>query len=89
MIEIYKQFKSPYVGIWLFWRPALVINDPEIAKRILVKDGDLWRDRFLSSGSSDPIGKLNLFTVNVSISSCFIYMLLYFINEIIGDYFYL
>lgn len=65
MVEMYNQFKSPYVGIWLFRRPALVINDPEIAKRVLVKDSDVWRNRFLSSGSSDPIGGLNIFTVNV------------------------
>ncbi|CAK1546272.1 unnamed protein product [Leptosia nina] len=64
MIEMYQQFKTPYIGIWLFWRPALIINSPEIAKNILVKDFPSFRDRFLSSGSSDPIGSLNLFTSN-------------------------
>ncbi|CAG4917360.1 unnamed protein product [Colias eurytheme] len=64
MINIYKQFKSPYVGAWMFWRPALIINSPELARNILVKDSAFFRDRFLSSGSSDPIGSLNLFTVN-------------------------
>ncbi|XP_052742467.1 probable cytochrome P450 6g2 [Bicyclus anynana] len=55
---------TPYVGIWLLWRPALVVNSPEIARRILVKDFANFRNRYLSSGESDPIGGLNLFTVN-------------------------
>ncbi|XP_059047406.1 cytochrome P450 6k1-like [Achroia grisella] len=61
--EIYERFNSPYVGLWLVWRPALLINCPEIARRVLVKDADNFRNRFLSSGNSDPIGQLNLFTV--------------------------
>lgn len=59
------QLKSPYVGIWFFWRPGLVVNSPEIARRILVKDHANFRNRYLSSGKSDPIGGLNIFTVNV------------------------
>lgn len=67
MRKLYNDFKgAPYVGIWLFWRPALVVNSPEIARRVLVKDADVFRNRFLSSGKTDPIGALNVFTVNVS-----------------------
>lgn len=63
----YKYYKgTPYFGIWLFWRPALVISDPRLARNILVKDFDAFRDRFISSGNSDPIGALNIFTLNVS-----------------------
>ncbi|KAM3958514.1 cytochrome P450 6k1-like [Aphomia sociella] len=63
--KMYKQFDSPYVGLWLILgRPALMINSPEIARRVLVKDSDNFRDRSLGSGKSDPIGALNLFTVN-------------------------
>ncbi|CAK1542418.1 unnamed protein product [Leptosia nina] len=64
MRRIYDTYKSPYVGIWIFQRPALIINSPEIARRVLVKDAYNFRDRFVSSGSTDPIGALNLFTVN-------------------------
>ncbi|XP_060804642.1 cytochrome P450 6k1 [Amyelois transitella] len=64
MKEMYSRFSSPYVGIWLFWRPALIVNCPEIGKRILVKDSELFRDRFLRSGRNDPIGGLNIFTIN-------------------------
>ncbi|XP_075979950.1 cytochrome P450 6k1-like [Anticarsia gemmatalis] len=64
MRKLYNDFKCPYVGIWLFWRPALVINSPEIIKRVLVKDSEVFRNRFLSSGKTDPIGSLNMFTAN-------------------------
>ncbi|KOB78440.1 Cytochrome CYP324A1 [Operophtera brumata] len=60
--RLYSEFKSPYVGIWVFWRPGLVVNSPELAKRVLVKDADNFRNRYLASGKSDPIGSLNLFT---------------------------
>ncbi|CAG9790726.1 unnamed protein product [Diatraea saccharalis] len=64
--SMYQRFKSPYIGIWLFWRPALIINSPEIAQRVLIKDFDVFRNRLLGSGSSkvDPIAGLNLFMVN-------------------------
>ncbi|KAL0870263.1 hypothetical protein ABMA27_005294 [Loxostege sticticalis] len=66
MRKMYKRFKTPYTGIWLFWRPALIINSPEIARRVLVKDSEFFRNRHLGTGTSktDPIGGLNLFTVN-------------------------
>ncbi|KAI5634396.1 cytochrome p450 domain-containing protein [Phthorimaea operculella] len=70
MKERYTRFKkAPYIGIWLFWRPALVINDPELAKRILVKDADNFRDRFFSSSQKDHMGGLNIFTVTEPIWS--------------------
>nr|UXV25386.1 cytochrome P450 324A1 [Mythimna separata] len=64
MKQVYNEFKSPYVGMWAFWRPGLVINCPELARKVLVKDHEVFKNRFLSSGKSDPIGGLNLFTVN-------------------------
>ncbi|XP_034833641.2 cytochrome P450 6k1-like [Maniola hyperantus] len=61
--QLYK-LNSPYVGIWFLWRPGLVVNSPDIARRILVKDFANFRNKYLSSGDSDPVGGLNLFTVN-------------------------
>ncbi|XP_047510753.1 cytochrome P450 6k1-like [Pieris napi] len=54
MIDMYKQFNTPYVGVWLFWKPAVIINSPEIAKNVLVKDFAYFRDRFLRLSSNDP-----------------------------------
>ncbi|XP_046966889.1 cytochrome P450 6k1-like [Vanessa cardui] len=59
-----EHLKSPYIGIWIFWRPGIVINSPEIARDILIKDFGNFRNRFLRSGDTDPVGGLNLFTVN-------------------------
>ncbi|XP_072938204.1 cytochrome P450 6k1-like [Epargyreus clarus] len=64
MQKIYEHFDSPYVGAWMFWRPALIINSPEIARNVLVKDSAVFRNRFLSSASHDTIGSLNIFTAN-------------------------
>ncbi|XP_022824926.1 cytochrome P450 6k1-like [Spodoptera litura] len=64
MKQVYNEFKTPYVGMWAFWRPGLVINCPDLARKVLVKDHEVFKNRFLSSGKSDPIGGLNLFTVN-------------------------
>ncbi|CAK1581369.1 unnamed protein product [Parnassius mnemosyne] len=63
MRNVYERFDSPYVGMWVFFRPAVIINDPEMARNILIKDAAVFKDRFLSSGPSDPIGHLNLFSV--------------------------
>ncbi|XP_022120599.2 cytochrome P450 6k1 isoform X1 [Pieris rapae] len=62
MIDMYKQFNTPYVGIWLFWKPAVIINSPEIAKNVLVKDFSNFRDRFLRLSSNDPAREM-IFTV--------------------------
>ncbi|XP_068622514.1 cytochrome P450 6l1-like [Battus philenor] len=62
MRKVYAQGTEPYVGCWVFWRPALIINDPELARRILIKDAAVFRDRFASSRPADPIGHLNMFT---------------------------
>nr|AJN91180.1 cytochrome P450 monooxygenase CYP324A19 [Cnaphalocrocis medinalis] len=64
MIDLRNRFQAKYVGIWLFWRPSLVVNSPELARNILTKHADNFRNRYLGSGPSDPIGALNLFTVN-------------------------
>ncbi|XP_045538939.1 cytochrome P450 6k1-like [Papilio machaon] len=63
MRNLYHSYRRPYVGIWLFWRPALVVNSVEIGRRVLISDAAFFRDRLVTSGDSDPIGKYNLFTV--------------------------
>ncbi|XP_050349998.1 cytochrome P450 6k1-like [Nymphalis io] len=62
--RIYEQFKYPYIGIWIFWKPALVINSPDIARNILVKDFDNFRNRSISCGNTDRIGGLTLFVTD-------------------------
>ncbi|CAB3237063.1 unnamed protein product [Arctia plantaginis] len=62
--DLSKKHKTDYVGIFLGWRPALVINSKELAKKILVKDFDSFQNRYSYPGDQDdPLGALNLFTV--------------------------
>lgn len=62
---MYLQYDSPYVGFWIFWRPGLLVNSPTIARNILNRDFDIFKNRLLSSGKTDPVGALNLFTAKV------------------------
>ncbi|CAB3244211.1 unnamed protein product [Arctia plantaginis] len=64
MADIYNKYRCPYVGIWVFWRPGLVVNCPSIARNILLKDSDNFRNRLLGTGTADKLGTLNLFTCN-------------------------
>jgi cytochrome P450 family 6 len=46
---IYNEHSDkPYVGIFTFDKPSLLIRDPEIVKNILVKDFQTFMDRILS-----------------------------------------
>ncbi|KAJ9587972.1 hypothetical protein L9F63_018601, partial [Diploptera punctata] len=52
---------KPFVGIYVFGSPALVIRDPELIKTVLVKDFNIFFDRkVMSNEKSDPLSK-NLF----------------------------
>nr|DAB41820.1 TPA_inf: cytochrome P450 CYP332A13 [Depressaria pastinacella] len=61
--ELRKKHSTDYVGIFLGWKPALVVQTSELAKKILQKDVAHFQDRFLYADHSDPLGSLNLFTV--------------------------
>jgi cytochrome P450 family 6 len=43
--ELYKQSKEPFVGIYLFFTPAILIRDAELVKHVLVKDFEHFHDR--------------------------------------------
>lgn len=67
--ELYQNYKrDEYVGIFLASQPALVVQTPELARRILVQDAANFQDRYLYAGNSDPLGSLNLFTIKVNIT---------------------
>ncbi|NP_001166007.1 cytochrome P450 6CK6 [Nasonia vitripennis] len=55
--SIYKKFKHyRFCGIYVFHKPILCINDPELIKLILVKDFDLFPDRgWFYDGKIDPM----------------------------------
>lgn len=43
--ELYKQTTEPFVGIYLFFRPALLVRDVDLVRNILVKDFEHFADR--------------------------------------------
>lgn len=50
------------VGIYLFHTPALLIRDPELIKRVLIRDFNKFSDRYCRSDVlRDPLGSQNLF----------------------------
>ncbi|KAJ3651468.1 hypothetical protein Zmor_017507 [Zophobas morio] len=47
--EIYNNFKTPYCGIYIFNRPHLFVRDPELIKKVLVKDFDKFINHQIAS----------------------------------------
>lgn len=54
---------EPFYGIFLFHRPAIFIKEPELIKRVLIKDFQSFADRYSSTGDDDEIGAPNMFVV--------------------------
>ncbi|XP_015114644.1 cytochrome P450 6k1-like [Diachasma alloeum] len=60
--EIYDYAPDePYVGFFGFDKPMLMIRDPELIKRIFIKDFDYFKDRYASASVHDILGTANLF----------------------------
>lgn len=56
---------EPVFGVNVFMQPALMLRDPELIKRVLVKDFAHFSNRYTSSDPhSDALGAYNLFVVN-------------------------
>lgn len=66
IFEVYnnQKFKhESFYGIFLFHKPVLFIKDPELIKRVLVKDFHSFNNRYSSTGDDDELGATNLFVV--------------------------
>lgn len=53
--DLYDQSDAPYLGIYLLDRPVLLMKDPQIIKRILIKDFRLFTDRTLAESTHNDI----------------------------------
>lgn len=60
--EFYDTTDEPYMGIFNFDEPALLIRDPEIIKHVLVKDFNHFTDRILHAPSHNELFSSLLFT---------------------------
>ncbi|KAJ3652757.1 hypothetical protein Zmor_018694 [Zophobas morio] len=59
---IYNEFSTPYVGIYIFHQPILLIRSPEILKKVLVKDFDKFTNRNIATNeAADPLAFHTLF----------------------------
>ncbi|XP_029156086.1 cytochrome P450 6k1-like [Nylanderia fulva] len=63
--ELYEQVEDePYVGLFIFDKPFLLIRDHEVIKHILVKNFNHFSNRFFVPNETDRLGYANLFFVN-------------------------
>ncbi|XP_034952670.1 cytochrome P450 6k1-like [Chelonus insularis] len=51
----------PYVGLYIFDKPALLFRDPELVKNVLVRDFNYFQDRYARASPHDRLGDANLF----------------------------
>jgi cytochrome P450 family 6 len=59
-----EQGDKPYVGIFSFDQPSLLVRDPELVKNILVKDSKIFADRIMSVDVKlDPVFGKGLFVL--------------------------
>jgi cytochrome P450 len=63
--DIYNEHKDkPYVGIFSFDRPTLIVNDLELVKNVLVKDSQNFVDRIVDVDETlDPLFAKILFSL--------------------------
>lgn len=54
----------PYVGIYLLDKPGLVIRDPEILKRILIKDFNYFADKLMRPSEHDVMSNNSIFFID-------------------------
>ena len=54
---------SPYVGIYILDKPCLVLRDPEIIKRILMKDFNIFSDKFMRSSEKEDFSNNCIFLI--------------------------
>jgi len=61
--DLYNSTKEPYLGLYLFHRPALLIRDVELVKNVLSKDFNYFHDRGVHCNEvRDPLSS-NLFAL--------------------------
>ncbi|KAH8257946.1 hypothetical protein KR038_003358 [Drosophila bunnanda] len=65
MYQLYNHPEArnePFVGIYMFHQPSLLIRNPEVAKNILVRDFGKFRDRHSNTDQKhDSLGSYSLF----------------------------
>lgn len=60
--DLYEKHQSRFVGIYLFFRPAILVRDAQLCKDILTKDFASFHDRGLYVDEKNDPFSANLFT---------------------------
>lgn len=55
---------EPFFGMFLLYKPAIFVKDPELIKRVLIKDFNSFSNRYSSTGKNDPFKKNVFFAHN-------------------------
>ncbi|XP_011866375.1 PREDICTED: cytochrome P450 6k1-like [Vollenhovia emeryi] len=62
--ELYERAKDePYIGFYVFDKPYLLLRDREIIQNVMIKDFNIFFNRYASSDPNDRIGSANLFFI--------------------------
>lgn len=62
--DIYKETTEPFLGIYLFFRPAILVRDAELVKNILTKDFQHFHDRGVYCDQKNDPMSANLFSMH-------------------------
>ncbi|XP_061395484.1 cytochrome P450 6d3-like, partial [Musca vetustissima] len=63
MADVYEKFQSKVVGIYLFFRPALLIRDAELGRQILTSDFNSFHDRGIYVDEKNDPMSANIFAL--------------------------
>lgn len=55
LYDLYKQSTEPIVGIYLLFRPALLVRDADLVKSVLSTDASSFYDRGIYHNPNDPV----------------------------------
>lgn len=63
--SFYEQNENlPYVGIYIFNKPCLLLRDPEIIKKILIKDFHNFTDKLMRSSEKEKLSNNCIFLIS-------------------------
>ncbi|XP_011863785.1 PREDICTED: probable cytochrome P450 6g2 [Vollenhovia emeryi] len=62
--ELYERAKDgPYIGFYVFDKPYLLLCDRELIQNVMIKDFNVFFNRYMSNDPNDRVGSANLFII--------------------------
>lgn len=55
--ELYNATVEPFIGIYLFYRPGILVRDPELVKKVLATDFTSFYDRGVYCSGKQPMSE--------------------------------